>query len=198
LNFLNQIQAELKKLNGSHHDFRVIDFLVPTENQNALIVNQEGENVDLAICLSASLLKKFQEKTYPTDFKIENFADLSVIVEELSHFNLFCENALRNQEVSALELELQAEVDKFGFALECIHAQQEKILEDVVFEVLFDELKLGAWVKEEDRGRYIQAHETARAFCRKIMKKDNDMSSRRDLFRKFFHLPLNKKIDFSL
>ncbi|MGA0163485.1 MAG: hypothetical protein ACO3LE_04440 [Bdellovibrionota bacterium] len=197
MNFLKEIQLQLQRLNDSRHEFQVMDFLLPTENQNALLINQEGENLDIAICLSSVLLDKFQSKKYPIDFNVESFSELSVIIEELSHFNLFCENAMRNQETSALELELQGEVDKFGFALECLHAQQEQALEDVVFGVLFDELKLGDWVKEQDRGRYIQAHETARAFCRKVMKNTEDMKKRRELFKTFFHSSFTKKINLS-
>lgn len=197
MNFLKEIQFQLQKLNDSRHEFQVTDFLLPTNKQNALLINQEGENLDIAICLSSSLLDKFQTKKYPVDFNVESFSELSVIIEELSHFNLFCENAMRNQETSALELELQGEVDKFGFALECLHAQQEQALADVVFEVLFDELKLGDWVKAQDRGRYIQAHETARAFCRKVMKNSEDMQKRRKLFKTFFHSPFTKKINLS-
>lgn len=196
--FLDEIQSQLSVLNGKENPLRPADFLIKTENQNALLVNQIGDEADLAICLSAQLLEKFQNQNFPKDFELSDFPDLSIVVEELSHFNFFCDNALRNQEVSALELEVQGEVDKFGFALECLHAQNEKQLADEVFEVLFREARVGSWVKPEEKERYFQAHDIARGFCRKVLDQTKDLQEQRKLFRGFFSAPLSKKLNWRL
>lgn len=191
---IEEIQKQLELLYGKSNPLKPADFIIQTRDKNALVVSQNGDEADLAICLSEQLLRRFQNQTFPQDFDLSCFPDLSVIVEELSHFNFFCENAFKNQEVSPLELEVQGEVDKFGFALECLYARNEMFLADKIFESLFDNFKLGHWVSPDERERYQQAHEVARAFCRKVLDRAKSMSDKRELFRSFYEASFERKI----
>lgn len=187
---LNEIESAIRRINNSRHDFLSEDFLILTDNQNALLVSEQDQDVDIAICLQRSLLEKLDALELPLDFHIDHLSDLSVVVEELSHFQYFCENASRNRVLSPLELEIQAEVDKFSYSLDCLERQNQKELEAAVFHRLFDEFQVGAWVKEEEIPVYEHAHHVARAFCRKLLHLKDDRPS---LMQSFYQADLNEK-----
>src|SRR5690606_15861498 len=94
----------------------------------------------------------------PHDFAFDRLPDLSVAIEELSHFNLYCHRALNDQPISALEMEVQGEVDKFALALQWLEEKNEGHFKDKLFEILFDQVALGSWVDQQERERYEDAH----------------------------------------
>ncbi|PIR22587.1 MAG: hypothetical protein COV44_07250 [Deltaproteobacteria bacterium CG11_big_fil_rev_8_21_14_0_20_45_16] len=192
--FIAEIDEKIKSITGSIHDLQPIDFLIPTENKNALVVSEAESFVDVAVCIRKDLLERLSGKSFPRDFDLQLLPDISVVVEELSHFNRYCDHAMRNQPLSALELELQAEVDKFAFALECLHERNENHLREQIFSVLFDECKLGDWVTDEEVERYQKAHEVARAFCRSILDQSKAGSTERQLFQDFFSSTYEERI----
>lgn len=186
-NLIREVDQRLKSLNAVKNQFDSVDFVVPHAEKNALVVKEaEGES-EVAVFLKQELLTQLQDLRFPHDFDLSVLPDLSVIIEELSHFNYYCDRALRNIKVSSLELELQAEVDKFAFALDCLDEQNETHLKDELFSVIFGELKLGAWVKDSaDVDRYQQAHEVARQFCREVLNQSSGMLEARQHFRNFY------------
>lgn len=190
---IKEIEDLLCEITGSSHGISSIDFLVPTESQNAFLVHELNGEADLAVCLKNDVLNQLNERKTHGEFKIEDLSLLSIVVEELSHFNYYCEKALRNLSISPLELEVQAEVDKFAFALNCLEQKNEDQFRDEIFSIMFDEFKLGEWVKEEEKGRYEAAHHIARSFCRKMLSETASRKSDRDWFRAFYRLDSSQK-----
>jgi len=174
---LLQVDSRLKKINGIQHSWQVEDFVMPTETENTLLISERGEDADLAICLQKDLLDELSGLSFPNDFSLKVFPRVSLLVEELSHFHFYCVNATHQRKISALEMEVQAEVDKFSFALDCLEEMNLRNLEDDVFGILFNQLQLGPWVKSEERSRYQEAHQIARAFCRKLLRSTTDRSA---------------------
>jgi len=194
---LKQIHQSLQDLNGIETSLSIMDFVKPTKGLNKVIFQEENEVAEIAVCLNEKLLSRVEDTNLPEDFSLEKLPDLSVVVEELSHFNTYCEKALKDQPVSELELEVQAEVDKFGLALEWLSKRNEDHLKEQVFELLFKEITLGEWVLPDKRALYEDAHLIARNFCRKLMHEDLNHSERRDKFRKFFSKSQSEKFSFS-
>jgi len=184
--FIAEIDERIKSITGSIHDLQPSDFLIPTEHKNALVVSESDSFVDVAVCIRRDLLERLAGKAFPRDFDLEILPDLSIVVEELSHFNRYCDHAMRNRPLSALELELQAEVDKFAFALQCLDERNENHLREQIFSVMFDECKLGDWVTDEEIHRYQKAHDVARAFCRSVLDQSKAGPGERLLFQEFF------------
>lgn len=188
---IEQIHESLKRLNGIEHSFSPEDFLIPTEAQNALLISQSSSDADLAICLENRILKVLQEKQFPRDFDLSLLPDLSVAVEELSHFNFFCVHASHERSLSLLEMEVQGEVDKFAFALDCLEQQNALNFKHALFEQCFESFQLGPWVAADEVERYRQAHQIARAFCRRLLK---SFEHREQLLKEFFRLPTQDKL----
>lgn len=183
---LRQISSRLQRINGIQHSFKVEDFVMPTDHENTLLISECGQDADLAICLQRDLLHELSGLSFPRDFSLQVFPRVSLLVEELSHFHFYCVNATEHRKISALEMEVQAEVDKFSFALDCLEELNLKNLEDQVFGILFDQLNLGDWVRDEERSRYQEAHQIARAFCRKLLRTEED---RAKMIQEYYRLP---------
>lgn len=184
--FIESSNQVLRKVTGTQHPYCPLDFIIPTNEQNALLVNEINGEANLAICLEKDRLEALRNTRLPDDFHLDQFADLSVVVEELSHFNFYCEQALRNKKLSALDMEVQAEVDKFAFALECLNQQNQQELKERLFEVLFSDIKIGTWVSVEEEGRYQKAHDLARRFCRQLLARSEPLPELLPLLHDFF------------
>jgi hypothetical protein len=178
----------LELINGHENPFASQDFVMPTTQKNALVVNQAGEFSDVAICLQESLLTRFAHKDYPKDFSFEELPSLSILIEELSHFNYFCEKSRLGQVISPLDLEIQAEVDKFSFALSCLNQTNRESEKDRVFDRIFEETQWGEWVSEVDLEIYQDAHQIAKNFCRSILRQCGSFDEGQKEFQKFFSL----------
>jgi len=190
---IRKIEKRIREITGSSHGISSIDFLIPTENQNAFVVYELGDEADIAVCLKKELLNELSSKSFPEDFDLQILSSLSIAVEELSHFNYYCEKAIRNINLSPLEMEIQAEVDKFAFALDILQERNEGKLRDEVFSIMFDQLQLGEWVSENEKSTYEAAHHIARSFCRKMLNETRLPQDSKEWFRTFYRLESHLK-----
>lgn len=183
---IESIDQELKQINDLSHSHLAEPFVVLTESQNEFLISEYKDNADLAICLKSELVEKFANREFPKSFSMEDLSELSVLVEELSHFNTFCENAMSNRPVSSLGLEVQAEVDKFAFALECLFAINETAFVEQAYQAIFENYRLGEWVSKEDEELYLKANQIAKNYCSDLIEKSNSLAEFRKDFQKFF------------
>jgi hypothetical protein len=70
--------------------------------------------------------------------------------------------------VSLLELELQAEVDKYASALRLMLEQRAGRFPGELFERLFERVAFLPTLSADERGRYEEAHRFAARFCRRL------------------------------
>ena len=89
-------------------------------------------------------------------------------VRGVSHFHYYVWNADRARDVSLLDLELQAEVDKYAAALRLILAQREGRFPRELFRQLFDAADFLPDLTPVERERYGEAHHFAARFCRRL------------------------------
>jgi hypothetical protein len=78
-----------------------------------LIVMESGEGLDLALYLDAALLARLDRADPRSSLSPDNLGDFWTALEGVSHFNYLAWNAIHDRAVTLLELEMQAEVDKF-------------------------------------------------------------------------------------
>ncbi len=192
--FLNQIQRRLQSINQFDHDYLITDFLCPTKHQNALVVREDGEDAELLVCIDEQILEKNSHLRLPHDFDVRQIPELSIVIEELSHFNTFCAGALMNRPLSQLELEIQGEVDKFAVVLDWIHERNESVMRDQIYDLMFGSCQLGDWVPHKDRSRYEEAHDIAKNFVRGVLLKSRSQEECRAAFRDFFLRTRSEKL----
>lgn len=171
-----------------------VDDFVVTADRNELLIREDTGDLELRICLKDDLLQKLDSLELPHDFRLQTVGDLSIAIEELSHFNTVCLRAIENRKISALELEVQAEVDKFGIFIDWLHQRNENHLKENIFNALFENFQLGHWVAPTEAARYEDAHRIAKNFCRGLLRDDLNHSDFRAKLREFFTEPASSKL----
>jgi len=125
-----------------------------------VLVHQEGDDVDLAVYVDERHLRRLADARGPAEAARCCFRALCAAVEGVSHFLLLAHRARQGQPVRMLELEAQAEVDKYLVA--SLHhpddARQWRTR-------LFREATLAEGLSPEERERYTEAARLAEAWC---------------------------------
>jgi hypothetical protein len=98
----------------------------------------------------------------------ENIADFCTAIEGVSHFHYLTWRAANAVSVSLLELELQAEVDKYAAAVLLLTRQYEGRFPRSLHERLFHSVRYHVGLDAESLSRYRQANKTAARFCRQL------------------------------
>jgi hypothetical protein len=100
-----RIQARLSRWYGIDDAPAVDDFIEPADDaREALFIRDEGSEVSLLLRLPRALVERGRAPT---------FDELCQAIEGVSHFLYVCERARRELPATQLELEMQAEVDKY-------------------------------------------------------------------------------------
>jgi len=87
------------------------------------------------------------------------------VLEGISHFNYVAWNAARDRPVTLLELELQAEIDKYVTARCLLDRQGNRPLARDLIGQLFDDPPFDERLDPEERTRYRDAARWAGRFC---------------------------------
>lgn len=101
-----RIQERLRRTYGLEEAPLVDDFITPTDGpaREALLVRDTGDGLELALHLPRRALR--EDAAVSLD-------ELCQVVEGVSHFVYVVERARRELPATCLELELQAEIDKY-------------------------------------------------------------------------------------
>jgi hypothetical protein len=173
----------------------------------ALLVKTEGENaqeLSVGIFLSHAM-RDILASINHWDVGSWNHSQVSAFVaaaEEISHFNYLLFHSSRGRKVSQLELELQADVDKFLLVFFSVIKGRETT--GAFFERLYDQLFLHFRLREglsrEQRERYENANTFAKAFVlkfRPLLKQKSSYSQALQLARHFYRVNCAEKISLS-
>ena len=76
------------------------------------IVQKSIDEIELAVTLSLPDFLAFEAANLETPDTVEDLNSILLMIEEISHFRLLVNRANYNQQVSKLQLEFQAELDK--------------------------------------------------------------------------------------
>jgi hypothetical protein len=125
-----------------------------------VLVRQDGDGVDIGVYIDTAHLEDLAQVATPAQALDETFRAFCVATEGVSHFLLLVDRARRAEPVTMLELEAQAEVDKYVSArLHCPSRAREWRAR------LFRDALLAPGLTEEERERYREAGRLAAGFC---------------------------------
>lgn len=206
---LNTLQRQLTDINGidSGHDIR--DFLITdrtiadalgqgrllaTTDETVLVTEDEG-GLAMSVYLDKAILDRLDSGNPMTRLRADQLSDLWTVLEGISHFNYLAWCAERDRSVTLLELEMQAEVDKFVASLSLVVAQGEQELLTKLHSWLFESVSFNAELTEEQLQRYRAANEYAGRFCHGIREPliDGSPDAMTEL-RQFYRLSQQGKI----
>jgi len=179
---LRELQKRLAGLYDAPAEHDVYDFLITDAGHAAalqgaaaapstdeqLLVLEEDDGVGLTLYLDRSVIERLAACCPLQSLSEDNLADYCTAIEGVSHFHYFVWSAGRARHVSLLELELQAEVDKYASALQLMLQQRGGRFPDELFERLFDRASFLPHLPQHERTRYEEAHRFAARFCRRF------------------------------
>lgn len=192
---------------GTEHDVR--DFLITdarlaqaiggdallANTSETLLMHENEGAMSLSLFLDRELLDRLESGNPLEDLRADQLDDLWKVMEGLSHFNCMVWKASHDRTVSLLELELQAEIDKFVGTMRLALEQRDIHLPNKLHTWLFDEVSFDDGLDGAQQDRYRAANEYAARFCRTLRQRliADDGRALSEL-RHFYRLPLTDKI----
>ena len=208
---LRNLQSQLEDIYEVQCEYDVRDFLVTDPEfarrmdrgpdardvDEKLLLVQDGESVDLALYLDRDLLARMLEHNPVTRLHSGNIIDFWIVLEGVSHFIYVAWSAARERRVTLLELEMQAEVDKYVSALFTFGQQQNGQFPDKLHQSLFDAPTFDQALSRIALERYKNANRYAAKYClgleSRYLRRARIEHLLSDL-RRFYRMPQGEKI----
>jgi hypothetical protein len=203
---LGRLQRGLEKLYRIETRLEVDDFLiddqararlgVARQPREQLLLTQEPDGVALGLFVAPASLANLEANDPARRLDDGNLQDFLFAVEGVSHFVYVAWRAQAGRTLSALELELQAEVDKY---VTCVLAHDEAgPRADQLHRRLFDDFELEPDLDAAERDRYREANAHASRYSESLLRRF--VRPRRILdmlaeLRRFYRLDLLGKVD---
>jgi len=179
---LRDLQSLLGRLYDVSLDYDVYDFLVtdrralagvsPVNDQRApdeeLLLAETSDGAGVALYIDPRVLERLEEADPLGALTEENIADYCTALEGVSHFVYSAWRLDRDAPVSLLELETQAEVDKYAATVFLVADQQGGGYPAQVHARLFDRVNFDARLEPEQYERYRTAHALAANYCKRL------------------------------
>jgi len=165
---------------------------VPREQ---LLVRQEDGELALGLFVDQGALDNLERNDPARGLDDGNFADFCLAIEGVSHFIYLALCAAGHRRVSALELELQAEVDKFVCCL-LVQGGRAQAQGDLRRR-LYGEVRFHDDLDADERDRYFTANERAGQYAegleRRFVRSDRVQDMLVEL-RRFYRMTLDDKL----
>jgi len=210
MTMLRRMQRVIERLHGapSGLDVRayVVDDAVRAEIPGAridipeqLFVRESDEGLELALYIEPRLVSQLERDNPFARLHPGNLEPYAVALEGVSHFVLVAWRAARGRPVSLLELEIQAEIDKFVVSWLLLARQGQPLLATAtpLIDRLFANYALHDALDDEESDRYDTANRVARRYCTHLArcyKRHRDFSRVRRSLRGFYRKGLADKL----
>ena len=202
---LLHVQRRLEALYALEPQAPVTEFILHEDEAAGLpgggsrtLVTQEGDDVSLAVVLDGSVGECLARSDPRVLLDGENLGPFCTLTEEVSHFVylFFCARSARS--VTQLELELQAEVDKYLNVVFLLSLQNEGAVSSRLRELIFLRYRLAENLSVEQAERYRTASHLAYRYCGWLEESFLRPSRMADLAResrRFYRLGQREKLE---
>ena len=166
---------------------------------SAVLVQQDEqrEAIQVGVYIGDDALERLKKIDLTSRLSADNFALLCTAIEEVSHFAYLMWNAGRGKKVTQLELELQAEVDKFITSTFLLARRNRGLVPVDLLDRLFSDFELRDGLDRSRRERYQAASSFARSYCSTLVRRFLRRAQIEDLVvdvRRFYRLSQGGKI----
>jgi hypothetical protein len=202
---LVDVQRRLEALYALPPEAPVTEFLIPADDAAAYpgggsrtLISRDGDGVALGVVLEPGVGARLAEQDPRERLDRRNLDSFCTATEEVSHFVylLFCARTERT--VTELELELQAEVDKYLCAAFLLSLQNDGAVSSRLRDLLFRGYRLADAMSDERAERYHAASQLAWRYCGHLEAAYLRGSRLRDLAResrRFYRLGQREKLE---
>lgn len=176
---LRQLQGLLGDIYDVPTSYDVADFLftdrarLPQElrvsgsDEQLLVFEDQGEAA-IGLYLDAGLLQRLAAANPLEALHGDNVGDFWTALEGVSHFTYLAWNLEHDRPVSLLELEMQAEIDKYVCSLWLLRAQQPERFPRELHRLLFERARVDPTLAGERTWLYLRANRQAARFCKRL------------------------------
>ncbi len=207
---LRDLQSMLSRIYGIDHSLDIYDFLITDaqllgeiecdaearETTEKVLICQSRGEVGMTLYLDRELLQRLNVRDPRRRLGHANLADFWTVLEGISHFNYIAWNAAADKSVTLMEVEMQAEVDKY-IGARLLSEQQSTGLGECVYRWLFDDPKFDDKLGPDELSRYRSASRYAGYFCRSLERRFPTaalMPAMLEELRTFYRLPQPAKV----
>lgn len=136
--------------------------------KESLFILETANGMDLSLYLDESTIVELTENNPFNNLNQNNLNAFCLVAEGVSHFVYLIWSATHNRTISQLELELQAEVDKYILCASVLAAQSNGVLPANLCELLFDKISFSPDLTLEQKQRYESANNYAKQYCNNL------------------------------
>ena len=203
----DQLQNKLQDIYEIETVHRATDFitsnqaLLRTMGENnfstneSVFISQFEDNIDISIFLESNIIENLNN---PNISKLD-INDLCHALEGISHFLYLIYHAEHDRQVKFIELELQAEIDKFIYLVQSQTVDNDTNSHFQLHQWLFEKFLFRENLSREEISRYKDANYYAAKYCLELIKRFEQcpdwLSINREL-RRFYRLPLQNKLQY--
>lgn len=168
---------------------------VDKDSQEQLLIATDDDCLDISLYLDNDLVNRLGN-LYPSQHSDkQDLHDFWIALEGVSHFLYLTWNAGYDRPVSQLELELQAEVDKFVSVTTAISSNNDVATLQTIWSMLFASPTFKSNLEQENLLRYQKANAYASQYCQNLMAMQNKSTgSVQNELRRFYRLNQRDKI----
>ncbi len=135
-----------------------------------LLIGEGSEELSLALYLESAVLARVEARSMTGQLEAAHRDEFFLVLEGVSHFNYVAWNATHDKCVTLLELELQAEVDKFVSACVLAGAITPEA-RNALFAHLFAAPAFDPALEPVETRRYHTANHLAGRYCRSLAER---------------------------
>jgi len=155
--------------------------------------------MDLSLYISADVIKHL-ENSHPADLLQQGlYSEFCLMLEGVSHFVYVVWNAGYQRKVTLLEMELQAEIDKFILLQSMLDGSTNRHQLNRLRNWLFETNEYDELLSEDELERYEQANYYAGKYCMGLQQQYKLYDLNNDLLkelRRFYRLGQEDKIRY--
>ncbi len=206
---ISELQQQLNDIYQVGSDCDIMDFLITdprlakyiggdamsSVSGETLLVSQDDDGLAVSLFLDRDMLDRLESANPLDRLQAEQLDDFWKVLEGISHFNCVVWKAAQDREVKLLELELQAEIDKFVSTVQLALRQGNRGILNRLHGWLFDNVSFHHDLDDEQLDRYRAANDYAARYCRGLRRRliDDDQLALSEL-RRFYRMQLTEKI----
>lgn len=179
---LQRMQSLLARLYDAPVAYDALDFLITDRTQlqsliggaansasdEQVFVVHDSDGVRVGLYVDRAVLERLDSHDPLKTLDTHNLHDFCTALEGVSHFHYLMWSIACGREVTLLELELQAEVDKYASALTLLTQQSAGQFPRSLHARLFDRISFLPELDAASRHRYAEANRHAARYCRSL------------------------------
>ena len=176
---LNRLQHRLETIYEVDLTDQVADFLITDpdvacaldtsvnarQSREKLLVQEDGDDLRVGLYLDRDVVDRLQRDDPSRDLHNANLDTFCLAMEGVSHFLYIAYNAQHERAVSLMELELQAEIDKYVSIASLLDEQGQGYKDRRLRTWLFEDVSYDQELNAHQLYRYQQANSYAARYC---------------------------------